>query len=81
MFADKCVSKQSLMRMGTNTSNFGDVLSVHIRRDAAGKSLGFGFIQFARPEDAESAMSDLQGGSINNHPIEIRRYLKPFQNP
>jgi polyadenylate-binding protein len=62
-------------------SNFGDVLSVHIRRDAAGKSLGFGFIQFARPEDAESAMGDLQGASINNHPIEIRRYLKPFQNP
>jgi polyadenylate-binding protein len=62
-------------------SNFGDVISVHIRRDAAGKSLGFGFIQFARPEDAESAMNDLEGASINNRPIEIRRYMKPFQSP
>lgn len=40
---------------------FGAISSVYLQRDSDGKSRKFGFVSFEDPEDANSAMSDMQG--------------------
>ena len=55
-------------------SNFGEVISCKIPL-VDGKSQGFGYVQFLKREDAETAMNDLKGAYIEGKPIEIGRYI------
>lgn len=40
-------------------SKFGEITSVKIQRNAEGKSLGFGFVNFKQPEDAANALNEM----------------------
>lgn len=54
-------------------ANFGDVISCKIPTDQ-GMSCGYGIVHYKRKEDAEQAMRDLCGASINGRPIWIIPY-------
>ena len=56
--------------------NFGEVFSCKIATDAEGKSLGYGYVHFMEEKDADQAMQDLKGATINGRPIQIEPYLK-----
>jgi hypothetical protein len=56
-------------------ANFGEIISCKICVDKDGKSLGYGYVQFRKPDDAKQAMDDLKEASINGMPLQIQ----PFQ--
>jgi polyadenylate-binding protein len=56
------------------------VICVRISRNGAGQSLGWGFVEFLKREDAAQAMEDLQGASVNGREIEISPYVKPTRS-
>lgn len=63
-------------------ANFGEIISCKIPTDENGKSRGYGYVQFRKPEEAEQAMSDLREASINGRPITIEHFQKrQRQNP
>ena len=61
-------------------SNFGEVISCKVPMDGD-KNKGFGYIQFMDVNDAEMAMEQLNGASINDKPIRIERYLRRSDAP
>lgn len=42
-------------------SKYGSISSVYLQRDSEGRSKRFGFVSFEDPEDANSAMAEMQG--------------------
>ena len=57
---------------------FGAVDSVRLIRDqATGRSRGFGFVEMATPEDAEQAISKLNGTSVDGRTIQVERAKSP----
>ncbi len=53
-------------------SPIGEVVSVKIITDAAtGRSKGFGFVEMASDEDAEKAISDLNGTNVMERAINV----------
>ena len=61
-------------------ANFGDIVSCKITmskdKNDQWKSNGYGFIQYRYPEDAEKAVSDLSGATINQKKIIIEPFSK-----
>ncbi|XP_035209873.1 ELAV-like protein 1 isoform X6 [Stegodyphus dumicola] len=59
-------------------SSIGDVESCKLIRDkvTAGQSLGYGFVNYVRPEDAEKAISTLNGLRLQNKTIKVS-YARP----
>jgi len=58
-------------------SSIGDVESCKLMRDkVTGQSLGYGFVNFRRSEDAEEAINTLNGLSIQNKTIKVS-YARP----
>jgi len=49
----------------------GEVLSVKIITDEAGRSKGFGFVEMASDEDADKAISTLNGSSLMGRNIIV----------
>lgn len=51
-------------------SKFGHVVAAEVMKDRDGKSRGFGFVQFARKEDAKAAHDadslDLDGRTVSS---------------
>lgn len=62
-------------------SNFGKIISCKIplnkMEDGSFKSRGYAYVQFYKLEDANRAMNDLKGASINGKPMKIDLYKKP----
>lgn len=54
----------------------GTIKSAIVMKDEAGKSKGFGFINFETPEQAEKAVVDLNGKDINGKNIYVGRAQK-----
>jgi len=53
-------------------SPFGDVESVNLQHDAeSGRSKGFGFVQFKKPESARKALEQMNGFEIGGRPIKV----------
>lgn len=53
-------------------SKFGEVLSVNLITDqATGRSKGFGFVEMASDEDAEKAISSLNGTTFMDRSITV----------
>uniref|UniRef100_A0A7S1PK37 Polyadenylate-binding protein n=1 Tax=Percolomonas cosmopolitus TaxID=63605 RepID=A0A7S1PK37_9EUKA len=51
---------------------YGEIRSVRVMRDTKKKvSRGFGFVCFARPEDASKAMTQMHGHMLNNKPLYV----------
>jgi RNA-binding protein 39 len=51
--------------------SFGEVLSVNINRDEMGRSKGFGFIQFASPQEANFALSKGNGLELAGNYLKL----------
>ncbi|KAK4477027.1 hypothetical protein RD792_016229 [Penstemon davidsonii] len=53
-------------------SQIGDVVSVRVCRDLASRrSLGYGYVNYANPQDAERALEELSFTPLNGKPIRI----------
>jgi len=51
---------------------FGQVDSVTIIKDKhSGQSKGFGFVEMASAEEAQSAIKDLNGKDLNGRPLKV----------
>ena len=55
---------------------FGKVRSVEIIKDDEGKSLGFGYVEFEKPQDAEYAISQLDDTMLDGKIIHLE-FSKP----
>jgi RNA recognition motif-containing protein len=56
----------------------GSVESAAVVTDRdTGRSRGFGFVEMATPEDAESAISKLNGTSVDGRTIQVERAKSP----
>jgi ELAV like protein 2/3/4 len=57
-------------------SSIGEVESCKLIRDkVTGQSLGYGFVNYHRPEDAEKAINTLNGLRLQNKTIKVRTVL------
>ncbi|XP_055990495.1 polyadenylate-binding protein 4-like [Sorex fumeus] len=52
---------------------FGPTLSVKVMRDGAGRSRGFGFVSFARPDAARGAVAGLHGRALDGQALFVGR--------
>lgn len=50
---------------------YGSVRHAKVVCNEYGQSRGFGFVRFANPQDAERAVSEMQGFEFNNKPIRL----------
>ncbi|CAO1634484.1 unnamed protein product [Sympodiomycopsis kandeliae] len=51
---------------------FGKIIRAHVvNKPYTHESRGFGFVQFQRPQDAQDAMSALNGAGIMGHPMTV----------
>jgi polyadenylate-binding protein len=50
---------------------YGEISSAKIMTDSAGKSRGFGFVNFVNPEDATKVVTELNGRMLSNKPLYI----------
>lgn len=55
---------------------FGEVFSSKLAQDSKGKSKGYGFVQFKRPEDAVRALSEMNGKKHYNLKLIVQQYRK-----
>ena len=56
----------------------GVVVSAAVMTDReTGRSRGFGFVEMATPEDAEQAISKLNGTSVDGRTIQVERAKSP----
>lgn len=60
-------------------SNFGPIISCRVPMDGD-HNRGFGYIQFVNPEDADEAISQLDGAEINGSPISVEKYFRRFDS-
>ena len=52
-------------------STVGPVHSIRVCRDVSGRSLGYAYVNFFKPEDAERALDDLNSCLINGKPCRL----------
>lgn len=45
---------------------------------STGQSLGYGFVNYIDPKDAEKAINTLNGLRLQTKTIKVRQYKKPF---
>lgn len=45
---------------------------------STGQSLGYGFVNYIDPKDAEKAINTLNGLRLQTKTIKVRQYEKPF---
>ena len=55
---------------------YGEVISCKLPTLPGGKNKGFGYVQFRRPSDAERAITELNGATINGKKITVEKYKK-----
>uniref|UniRef100_A0A8D2L7P1 Poly(A) binding protein cytoplasmic 1 like n=1 Tax=Varanus komodoensis TaxID=61221 RepID=A0A8D2L7P1_VARKO len=60
-------------------SKFGKTLSVKVMLDNAGRSKGFGFVNFEKHEDAQKAVEDMNGKEINGQVLYVGRAQKRIE--
>lgn len=60
-------------------SKCGPVISVKIAYDKTGNSLGYGYVQFEKPEDADKAIEELNGTKLKEQDIGVEKF-KPRGN-
>merc|ERR1712137_398476 len=61
-------------------ATFGEIMSCKIAIDrATGESKGYGFVHFSNPEDADTAIDNLNGKCLNDKQIYVGKFI-PRQN-
>ena len=64
--------------LGNHFASAGQVLSAKIIIDkASGRSKGFGFVEMATPEEAQNAISTLNGSDLGGRQISVD-FAKPM---
>ncbi|XP_066482680.1 polyadenylate-binding protein 1-like [Tiliqua scincoides] len=58
---------------------FGKTLSVKVMMDNAGRSKGFGFVNFEKHEDARKAVEEMNGKEINGRLVYVGRAQKRIE--
>lgn len=57
-------------------ATFGNILSLKLALDAAGKSLGYGFVHFEKAESAREAIERTNGVMLNGKALEVSPFIK-----
>uniref|UniRef100_A0A0D9W6V6 PABP n=1 Tax=Leersia perrieri TaxID=77586 RepID=A0A0D9W6V6_9ORYZ len=70
---DKAIDNKTLH---DTFSAFGKILSCKVATDGMGQSKGFGFVQYEKGEDAQSAIKSLNGMLINDKPVYVGPFLR-----
>ncbi|GAB1291094.1 Polyadenylate-binding protein [Apodemus speciosus] len=60
-------------------SQFGKTLSVKVMRDSSGKSKGFGFVSYEKPEDATKAVEEMNGKEMSGKALFVSRAQKKVE--
>lgn len=59
-------------------ARFGEVMSAAVMTDReTGRSRGFGFVEMATPEEAEQAISRLNGTNLDGRTIQVEKAKAP----
>jgi len=69
---DKNVTVKDLQAL---FGNIGTVVSTHIATNAEGKSLGYGYVQFEKVEDAGKAIESFQNHKLKENEITLSPYV------
>jgi len=56
-------------------STAGTVMSVKIAYNSDGKNLGYGYVQFDKPEDATKAIQSLNGTKLKEQEIAVEKFM------
>ncbi|EME27649.1 poly(A) binding / translation initiation factor [Galdieria sulphuraria] len=72
---DKAIDNKTLF---DTFSVFGNILSCKVATDDEGNSLGYGFVHFENPEDAETAINKVNGMLLNDKQVYVG-YFKSRQ--
>ena len=62
-------------------SQHGNVLTVKIAANQNGESLGYGYVQMERKEDAEAAIQALNGTKLKEKEISCQHFIPRAQRP
>lgn len=62
-------------------SVFGDILSSKIATDDKNKSRGYGYVHFAKDEDAANAIAKLNGAEVEGSIIKVESFSPKSQRP
>ncbi|KAG8566073.1 hypothetical protein GDO81_013087 [Engystomops pustulosus] len=60
-------------------SAFGNTLSVKVMMDDSGRSRGFGFVNFGNHEEAQKAVTEMNGKEINGRMVYVGRAQKRIE--
>ncbi|XP_041433627.1 embryonic polyadenylate-binding protein A isoform X3 [Xenopus laevis] len=60
-------------------SAFGNTLSVKVMMDDSGRSRGFGFVNYGNHEEAQKAVSEMNGKEVNGRMIYVGRAQKRIE--
>jgi len=52
-----------------------NVLSAKVATDSEGRSLGYGYVQFEKKEDAENAINQLQGSKLKETDLQLSHFV------
>jgi polyadenylate-binding protein len=55
-------------------TQFGEVLSCKVARNKNGASLGYGYVQFRKEENAQEMLDESKGASIDGRPLTIELF-------
>jgi RNA recognition motif-containing protein len=59
-------------------AEFGDIEEAIVVKDKfSGRSKGFGFVTFAKDEDAEKAMKEMEGKELNGRVLSVNEARPP----
>lgn len=56
-------------------ANVGAVLAAKIATNDEGESLGYGYVQFENPEDAQKGLRELNGKRLKEHELQITAFI------
>lgn len=54
---------------------FGNILSCQIKNDDKGNSLGYAYVQYETPEEANAAIEKLNGQEKWGKPLEVQKFV------
>lgn len=63
-------------RLRETFATFGTVESAEVATGRDGRSLGFGFVEMATPEEAEKALSALNGSTLDGRTIRVEKAIE-----
>jgi RNA recognition motif-containing protein len=79
LFVGSLPFRLSEQELADHFSSAGQVLSAKIILDrATGRSKGFGFVEMGTPEEAEKAISMLNGSDLGGRAVSVD-YAKPME--